>query len=271
VATAFKLALQHISPLQLLAGTSFFSLLVTSLYLYYKGLLSKAINSLHRAGAMVLALSMLNPVAYYLVLFNAYDLLPAQIAQSLNYLWAIVITLLSVPILKYKLKKKDVIAIVTAYIGVVFIFFGAGGGDGKLSWLGLFLVLLSTFIWALYWLLITKNKQDSIIILFQSFLIGFPILLLLMFYFDGFNPMPFKVWLYLAYIGTFEMGMAFIFWQLALQTTDNVSKISILVFLSPVISLFFIGSILGEAIYSTTFIGLALIIGGIILQKKQYK
>ena len=36
-------------------------------------------------------LGLLNPVAYYLVLFKAYDLLPAQVAQPINYAWPIVL------------------------------------------------------------------------------------------------------------------------------------------------------------------------------------
>ena len=39
-------------------------------------------------------IGLLNPVIYYLVLFKAYDLLPAQIAQPINYFWPIVLLVL---------------------------------------------------------------------------------------------------------------------------------------------------------------------------------
>ena len=42
------------------------------------------------------ALGFLNPFLYYVVLFKAYDLLPAQEAQPLNYTWAITLAILFV-------------------------------------------------------------------------------------------------------------------------------------------------------------------------------
>jgi hypothetical protein len=49
-------------------------------------------------------LGFLNPFAYYFVLLQAYDLLPAQEAQPLNCTWAITLSLLSVPLLKQPLR-----------------------------------------------------------------------------------------------------------------------------------------------------------------------
>ena len=36
-------------------------------------------------------MGLLNPVAYYLILFKAYTILPAQVAQPLNMIWPIVL------------------------------------------------------------------------------------------------------------------------------------------------------------------------------------
>ena len=66
-------------------------------------------------------LGVLNPLLYYLVLFEAYDLLPAQEAQALNYTWAITLSLLSVPFLGQKLSLQELGAIMLAYLGVLFI------------------------------------------------------------------------------------------------------------------------------------------------------
>ena len=40
-----------------------------------------------------------NPFLYYLVLLTAYKLLPAQEAGTLNYIWPLVLVLLSIPLL----------------------------------------------------------------------------------------------------------------------------------------------------------------------------
>jgi drug/metabolite transporter (DMT)-like permease len=47
---------------------------------------------------IAMAGGILNPFLYYLVLFKAYSLLPAQMAQSLNYSGLFVLVLLSVPV-----------------------------------------------------------------------------------------------------------------------------------------------------------------------------
>ena len=63
--------------------------------------------------------ALLNPVLYYLVLFEAYDRLPAQIAQPLNYTWAIVLALLAVPVLGQRLTLRMGLGIFIGYLGVV--------------------------------------------------------------------------------------------------------------------------------------------------------
>ncbi len=268
VATAFKLSLQQMTLLQLLTGASFFSLLILGGCLLYRGEFSVAIDTFPQHVKTIFLLALLNPVLYYIILLKAYDLLPAQVAQSINYTWAITLTLLSVPILKHKLNLRDAVAIILGYIGVVCIAFGGKGVTGVINVFGVFLALLSTVIWASYWLLNARDKRPPLIKLFQSFLLALPILLLLTFSIDGFAQyLAVSTWLYALYLGVFEMGLAFIFWQLAMHHTDRVSKISTLIFLSPLLSLFIINHVLGEAIHVLTLIGLGLIIGGILYQQ----
>ena len=73
-----------------------------------------------------LAFALLNPVLYYLVLFEAYDRLPAQIAQPLNYTWAITLALLAVPLLGQRLSGRDMLAVLLGYGGVVITRFEDG-------------------------------------------------------------------------------------------------------------------------------------------------
>lgn len=67
-----------------------------------------------------------------------------------------------------------------------------------------------------------------------------------------------------AYIGAFEMGVPFICFGMAIRTTDNPALINQMCYLSPFLSLFFISLILGETIVPTTYIGLCLIVGGLV-------
>ena len=67
------------------------------------------------------ALGFLNPFLYYLVLFEAYDRLPAQEAQPLNYTWPIVVVILSVPLLKQPIGRISLAAIAVSFFGVLVI------------------------------------------------------------------------------------------------------------------------------------------------------
>ena len=67
-----------------------------------------------------------------------------------------------------------------------------------------------------------------------------------------------------AYIGAFEMGVPFICFGIAIRTTSNPALINQMCYMAPFLSLFFISIVLEEPIVTTTYIGLALIIGGIL-------
>ena len=111
VATAFKIALsyQHVSMVIVIATGM--SLILLACLLAIQGRLSLAILSLRQEWRKALLLGMLNPLIYYFVLLWAYELLPAQVAQPINYTWAIMLALLSVPFLGHKLAKTDFHAI----------------------------------------------------------------------------------------------------------------------------------------------------------------
>ncbi|GAA0406279.1 DMT family transporter [Cocleimonas flava] len=272
VATAFKLGLQQMTLLQLLMGASFFSWLTLGSFLTWKGELKTAISTIPKNVKAILVLALLNPVLYYLVLFKAYDLLPAQVAQSLNYTWAITLTILSVPLLGHKLNKKDIIAILLGYVGVVFISISGKSISGELSYFGVFLALFSTIIWAGYWLLNARDTRPPVVKLFQSFTFAVPILIIITLIFEGLpQSVNAKQLMSVVYIGLFEMGLAFMCWQMALHLTDKVSSISTLIFLSPFVSLFIINQVLGEPLQWMTFMGLGLIIVGIMIQQSASK
>lgn len=269
VATAFKVALQHVSVSQLVAGASLFSVLALGAVLVIRGELRKGCRNLWFDRNQAFRLALINPVLYYAVLFEAYDRLPAQVAQPVNYTWAITLGLLSVPFLGHRLTRWDVIGMLLGYSGVVFISVAGKNVTGSLDGFGLFLALASTLLWAGYWLLNTRDHRPSVIGLFQNFIYALPILLAWLLLTDGFPDLTAaSVVASLAYVGVFEMGVTFVFWQLAMHYTNNASRIGTLIFLSPFISLFLIHFILGEPLQLMTFGGLGLIVAGVWLQRR---
>lgn len=268
VATAFKLSLQWLSILQLLAGACFFSTLVLAVCLALRKELAFSCKDLLKNYKLALLMGVLNPIVYYIILLKAYSLLPAQVAQSINYTWAISLMLLSVPILGHKISKTDSIGVALSYMGVVFISFGGKSITGEIDLFGIVLALLSTLIWALYWLISTKDKRPPITKLFQSFIVALPILFVMAYVVDGVpSVLTWQPLAAIAYVGFFEMGLAFICWQMALFFTDKVSRISSLIFLSPFISLFIIHNVLDEHVTTLTLCGLCLVVVGVLFQQ----
>jgi len=70
-----------------------------------------------------------------------------------------------------------------------------------------------------------------------------------------------------AYVGVIEMGIAFVFWLIALRLSETTARVANLIFISPFVSLFFIHFLVGEAILPSTPIGLVLIVAGLLIQR----
>lgn len=268
VATAFKLSLEHLAPIELLAWASLVSLLTLGLLLLGTGRLREVLRSSRRDYARSLLLGILNPFLYYVVLFQAYDRLPAQEAQPLNYTWAFTLALLAVPLLGRRLSRWDLIGGLIAYCGVWVI---ATRGDVlSLAFedpAGVALALASTVLWALFWIFCARDRREPLVVLFSSFAMGVPLVLVACALTAGFALPSWQGLAGAAYVGVFEMGIAFALWLGAMRYAANTSRISNLIFLSPFLSLFFIRVFVGETILPSTYGGLALIVAGLLLQQ----
>jgi drug/metabolite transporter (DMT)-like permease len=271
VATAFKLALSYIDTFQLLFYSTLTACLVLTATVLVRNGARTLVSSFKNHWQMALIAGLLNPVIYYLVLFRAYDVLPAQVALSINYTWAIVLSMMAIVFLKQKILAADMIAAVVCYSGVFVI---ATQGDitsfANADLWGLALALLSTFIWASYWTLNIRDKREPVTGLCMNFLVALPVTATLCFTFSGFT-IPIQGLAGSVYVGLMEMAIAFIFWSIALNLTANAARVSNLIFLSPFVSLIIVNKVLGEEIYSTTLAGLVLIIAGLLYQQYAHK
>lgn len=270
VATAFKLALMALAPVQLLLVACTASVLVLALVLIVQRRW-RLVFRLRRAQYLQsMAMGLINPCLYYFLLFAAFDRLPAQEAQPLNYTWALVLAYLSVPFLGQRLRGTDILAGLVCYSGVVVI--ATRGEVASLTFsdpLGVAFALASTLVWASYWILATRDTRDPVVGLFLNFLFGLPAIAVVCGITAGFS-IPAGVSLAAAgYVGVFEMGLAFVLWSRAMKTAENTASVSNLIFISPFLSLVFIHFVLGEAIMASTYVGLVLILGGLWLQQRQ--
>ncbi len=267
-ATAFKITLQYLDVLQLLLYSIVTAVVVLGGYLIITKKFQTVLKLKAKEYVFYLVLGFLNPFVYYWMAIKAYDLLPAQIVQPINYTWVITLSLLSIPLLKQSFSKMQTLATLVCYSGVVVLSYRDSSAFGsEISYFGVFLAISCTIIWALYWIYNVRSKQDPIVAIFLNFLFSIPFIAIACAMFSSFEAIPMKGVYGALWIGCFEFGFAFITWISALKLAKNTNHVTNLIFLTPFISLIFIHAILGEQIHAQTYAGLVLIIAGIIIQK----
>lgn len=268
IASAFKISFRYIDILPLL----FYASIVSSVFLFLYLLFLKKLNLLKELSKKdylhSAMLGFLNPFLYYVILLNAYSILKAQEAVTLNFIWPIMLVLLSIPLLHQRIKLRSILAIIISFIGVFII---ATKGDilgfRFTSTAGVLLAVSSAVIWALFWIYNVKDKRDEAVGLFLNFAFGSVFIFLSMLFFAKVEIPNLNGILGAAYIGLFEMGIAFLIWLKALKLSKTTAHVANLVYLAPFLSLVVISFAVGEQIFFSTIIGLIFIIGGIILQK----
>jgi len=272
VATAFKIALENLNYIQLLLIANFTSLIVFSVIL----LIQKKIQLIKQQTLKSIMLSavqgFMNPLAYYLILFKAYSILPAQVAQPINFIWPLVLMLLSAPLLKQPIRTSGIIALLISLSGV-FILATQGNFRGfhidQPS--GIALCIMSSVIWSLFWILNIRDTRDDLLKLFLSFMFSMFYILIIAGATNNIVPLFTLPAIPAIYIGMFEMGFSFVFWMKALQLSESTGKVANMIYLTPFLSLVIIHFVLHETLHFSSVIGLCFIIGGILVSRIKSK
>ena len=269
VGTAFKIALRFVNYVQLLFWSVLVSLIVFAIILSIKKLWQKLLEQSKTDILKSAIIGFISPFVYYLVLFQAYDLLPAQEALTVNYMWPIVLVLLSIPILKQKISFLNILSIFISFLGCFIIVSKGKVFDLEFSnSYGVFLAILSTFIWSIYWLFNVKDKRNEIVKLFMSFLFGFLFISLYSIFTDNLILPERNGLLAVTYVGIFEMGLTFFLWIMALSLSKTTAKVGNFIYITPFLSLMIVSLVLKEKIHLATIFGLVLIVLGIVMQKQ---
>jgi len=274
IGSAFKISLRYLEPLDLL----FFSSLVACISLFVILVIQGKLPLLKKLTITEVMLSaflgLLNPFLYYIVLLEAYDLLQAQEAGTLNYIWPLFLVLLSIPMLKQKISLGSIFAILISFTGIIIISTHPEmAAEMPVSLKdpdrvpGVLLAVGSAIFWALYWIFNIKDQREEVSKLFLNFCFGFLYTLLAMTVKWQFHLPNWQGLTGAVYLGLFEMGITFVLWLYALKFSATTAKVSNLIYLSPFISLIIIHFVVGEAILISTLVGLVFIVGGIILQQ----
>jgi drug/metabolite transporter (DMT)-like permease len=268
VATAFKIALRELNYIQVLLIANAVALGIYGLILVFRREHVNIFPISAKDFGFSVSQALLNPFGYYLILFKVYSILPAQIAQPVNFIWPVVLMLLSAPLLKQPIRLTGLFALLISFAGVVVL-----SSQGNLLHfrikepLGIALALSSSIVWSFFWIINIKDKRDDVLKLFLSALISLVFVFILAAATGNLTYIFSKPLLPAVYIGLFEMGIPFVLWLKALQLSESTGKISNLIYLTPFLSLIFIHTILKEKLYYTSLIGLGLIVAGILVQR----
>ncbi|HNY57521.1 MAG TPA: DMT family transporter [Bacteroidales bacterium] len=273
IPTAFKIALSELNIVTMLGITTLISTAVLFAIMLLTGKLCLLRQTTGRELLWSALLGLVNPVAYYLILLTAYSRLPGQVAQPINMIWPIILVFFSIPLLGQRIPARSFLALAISLAGVYIISSqGAPLSPGRSDTLGVILALISSVLWALYFVLNVRDRRDEAVKLFTGFLFGSAYMIILMASVGSFNqPLSFRGVAASVYCGFFEMGITFWLWLKALQLSETTDKVSNLVYFAPFISLILLHFIIDEPVYYTTPAGLLLIIGSVIYQNRTKK
>lgn len=265
VATAFKVALSHMDPFEMVFVAGFTALAVFAIWMCCTHSWGELRHLPPNIWGRFAVLGLIAPVAYYLILFKAYDYLPAQVAQPINYCWPILLAVMLAIFTRRPIPSAKYLGMAVSLAGVALISLGGQSLGQSFSGMGIFLAIFSAMLWAAYWIVndSLKDNVSEVTALFLTFLFGMAYMCIGCI-FHPIAQLSVPALLSGAYIGLFEMGVPFICFGLAIRTTNNPALINQMCYLSPFLSLFLISVVLGETIAPSTYIGLSLIVGGLV-------
>ena len=266
VATAFKIALQYLKPFELLFLSTLFSFFALSLIMLFSGRFARFKKVRAKNRNKLLIAGILNPVIYYLLLFKAYDMLPAQFAQAVNFTWPLVLAVFAMILKHEKFHVLRLLMLCISFCGALVVVLGGNAMPGGISIIGILIAFATTIFWVIYWLITKTIDEDPVISLWIPFMVGAVILSVAALFFFRPESLSLSAWLSAGYVGLFEMSLTFLLWLNALRKTTSTALVSNFIYAVPFLSLIFIRFILNEPIQSTTLIGLFMIAAGIVGQ-----
>jgi drug/metabolite transporter (DMT)-like permease len=203
---------------------------------------------------------------YAFFLYSALQLLPAQEAFIINYLWPVMVMIFAMLILKEEITWRKGLGIICSFIGVVILI--TRGNFSTLQFgniLGILSAIAGAVVYGLFSVLGKKQDHETFtsMMAYYFFSIFYALIAVLLF-----SEIP-QISPYqlagLLWLGTFTSGLGFVFWFLALRHGDT-AKMANMIFLTPFISLVYIYFLVGEEILVSSVVGLVIIVIGIMIQ-----
>ena len=203
---------------------------------------------------------------YHFMLFIALQTAPAVEANLVNYLWPLLIVVLT-PLFtrSLKLRPRHLIAALAGFTGAAVAIYSSAGELGSAGFsVGYLFALAAAVIWATYSLATTKLPKFSTAAIGLFALVSGVLALLAHLVFE--SPVAFTAsdWWLLVLLGIGPLGGAFYFWDAALKIGDP-RRIGLLAFLTPLLSTTMLLLVQGRSLSIELLIATVLIVGGALL------
>ena len=203
---------------------------------------------------------------YHFMLFLALQTAPAVEANLVNYLWPLLIVLLSPIFTKsLSLNFRYVLAAISGFAGAVLAITSGGSGFGFSSIeVGYFFALAAAVIWANYSLATTKVPRFPTPAIGLFALVSGVLAIGAHFLFEPAASITTGDWLRLLVLGVGPLGGAFYLWDAALKIGDP-RRIGLLAFLTPLLSTALLVVVSGNSLSWQLLLATGLIVGGALL------
>ena len=203
---------------------------------------------------------------YHFMLFLALQTAPAVEANLVNYLWPLLIVLLSPLFTKsLSLNLRYVLAAISGFAGAVLAITSGGSGFGFSSMeVGYFFALAAAVIWATYSLGTTKGPRFPTPAIGLFALASGVLAIGAHFLFEPAASISTSDWLLLLVLGVGPLGGAFYLWDAALKIGDP-RRIGLLAFLTPLLSTALLVVVSGNSLSWQLLLATGLIVGGALL------
>ena len=265
VATVTKLLMQDLSPFQVLWLSSLFAgLFLLAVNLFTGNLVTLRQYKL-RDYIIIILCNLPGTFLYYMFYYAGAARMDASHAFIINYLWPIMCVMFACIILKEKLTLQKLLAVIVSFGGVCVVSLSKGSAFTADMLTGTALCTLGAICYGIFTALNRKIHYDKGLCMMVGYGVTFTLTTLLsalrgeLFVPSGLQALG------MAWNGMFTMAVAGTLWILALAR-GGTGKISNLAYITPFLSLVWTAIFLKESFNPYNFLGLSMIVAGILLQ-----
>jgi drug/metabolite transporter (DMT)-like permease len=266
LATVSKILLGSLDAMLVLAFTCDVSAVLLFVYNLAKGNIKHNTIGSVKEVAVMCSLGFVGFFLYNMFYLMGIKLLPSQQAMIINYLWPAMIIVFSCIFLKEKMTAKKAVAIALSFAGIIIV-----AVNGNLELLmnsnlkGVCFCLLAAVSYGFYAAINKGQNYNKEIAMMFAFATAGIIATVISVVQGNASQLNIHILPGLLYDAVFVNAIGYTSWMIALEY-GNTAAISNLAYLTPFVSLVFARLVLQEQVSVYSFLGLMLIISGIVVQ-----